>query len=213
LAISTRQFLCGRLTRLQLFVYLQARRFARHPDCSHPCISSTQGGRGFYVPAYLGLLPRRAGDMLTVRFGQLTVEGLSPSKIHSLAGCSHALSLLGTTRLLSRSECKNYINKQGKTSVCESIVIWLLKVQSVTNNSHYNQNLSNSRLGWVSNSTFRCKKTSIFATASILATNGVYWGADEFYVAKLLAVKRTVVTVSKWPDTAGQGSQHPTLYS
>ncbi|MEJ2330971.1 MAG: hypothetical protein P8Z33_14240, partial [Gammaproteobacteria bacterium] len=26
--------------------------------------------------------------MLTVRFGQLTVEGLSPSKIHSLVGCS-----------------------------------------------------------------------------------------------------------------------------
>jgi hypothetical protein len=29
--------------------------------------------------------------MLTVRFGQLTVEGLSPSKIHSLAGCSQTL--------------------------------------------------------------------------------------------------------------------------
>jgi hypothetical protein len=81
-------FCVGGLSRLQLFVYLQARRFARHPDCSHRCISSTQGGHGFYVPAYLGLLPRRAGDMLTVRFGQLTVEGLSPSKIHSLAGCS-----------------------------------------------------------------------------------------------------------------------------
>ena len=67
-------FCVGGLSRLQLFVYLQARRFARHPDCSHRCISSTQGGHGFYVPAYLGLLPRRAGDMLTVRFGQLTVE-------------------------------------------------------------------------------------------------------------------------------------------
>ena len=30
--------------------------------------------------------------MLTVRFGQLTVEGLSPSKIHSLAGCSQDLT-------------------------------------------------------------------------------------------------------------------------
>lgn len=85
-------FCVGGLTRLQLFVYLQARRFARHPDCSHRCISSTQGDRGFYVPAYLGLLPRRAGDMLTVRFGQLTVKGLSPFKIHSLAGCSHTPS-------------------------------------------------------------------------------------------------------------------------
>ena len=81
------------LSRLQLFVYLQARRFARHPDCSHRCISSSQGGRGFYVSAYLGLLPRRAGDMLTVRFGQLTVEGLSPSKIHSLAGCSENMTV------------------------------------------------------------------------------------------------------------------------
>ena len=88
-------FCVGGLSRLQLFVYLQARRFARHPDCSHRCISSTQGGRGFYVPAYLGLLPRRAGDMLTVRFGQLTVEGLSPSKIYSLAGCSHTPSASG----------------------------------------------------------------------------------------------------------------------
>ena len=57
-------------------------------------VSNIQGGRGFYVPAYLGLSPRRAGDMLTVRFGQLTVEGLSPSKIHSLAGCSHTPSRL-----------------------------------------------------------------------------------------------------------------------
>jgi hypothetical protein len=30
--------------------------------------------------------------MLTIRFGQLTVEGLSPSKIHSLAGCSQTPS-------------------------------------------------------------------------------------------------------------------------
>jgi hypothetical protein len=46
------------------------------------------GSRGFYVRAYLGSLPPRAADMLTVRFGQLTVEGLTPSKIRSLAGCS-----------------------------------------------------------------------------------------------------------------------------
>jgi hypothetical protein len=31
--------------------------------------------------------------MLTVRFGQLTVEGLSPSKIHSLVDCSQNMSL------------------------------------------------------------------------------------------------------------------------
>ena len=45
---------------------------------------------GRYIPR-----PAPAGDMLTVRFGQLTVEGLSPSKIHSLAGCSHTPSRTG----------------------------------------------------------------------------------------------------------------------
>jgi hypothetical protein len=46
------------------------------------------GSRGFYVRAYHGSLPLRAPDMLTVRFGQLTVRGLSPLKIRSLVGCS-----------------------------------------------------------------------------------------------------------------------------
>jgi hypothetical protein len=44
--------------------------------------------RGFYVRAYHGSLPPRAPDMLTVRFGQLMVKGLSPLKIRSLVGCS-----------------------------------------------------------------------------------------------------------------------------
>jgi hypothetical protein len=39
---------------------------------------STLGSRGFYVPAYLGLSPPRAGDMLAARIGQLTAWGLSP---------------------------------------------------------------------------------------------------------------------------------------
>jgi len=43
---------------------------------------------GFYIHASFGLLPFRTVDMLTVRFGQLTVEGLTPSKIRSLSGCS-----------------------------------------------------------------------------------------------------------------------------
>ena len=37
----------------------------------------TLGSHGFSVHASLGLLPPRAGDMLTVRFGQLTVRRLS----------------------------------------------------------------------------------------------------------------------------------------
>ena len=47
------------------------------------------GSRDFYFRAYLSSLPPQAADILTVRFGQLTVEGLSPSKIRSLVGCSH----------------------------------------------------------------------------------------------------------------------------
>jgi hypothetical protein len=45
------------------------------PNKSTP---SSQGSRGFYVPAYLGSLPPRAGDMLAARIGQLTAWGLSP---------------------------------------------------------------------------------------------------------------------------------------
>ncbi len=51
-------------------------------------VHNTLGGRGFYVHAYLGSLPLRAVDILTVRIEQLTVEGLSPSKIRGLAGRS-----------------------------------------------------------------------------------------------------------------------------
>ncbi|MCI0557986.1 MAG: hypothetical protein MN733_05785, partial [Nitrososphaera sp.] len=40
-------------------------------------------------------LPPRAVDMLTVRFGQLTVRGLSPLKIRSLVGCSANVQLTG----------------------------------------------------------------------------------------------------------------------
>jgi len=121
-AISVR----STFTRLQSFANVQAREFARHPDCSyrseslfrlpskslrvrwlfHRFRSGPQsdsltpsqdsgnplGSRGFYFRAYLSSLPPRAADILTVRFGQLTVEGLSPSKIRSLVGCSHSAS-------------------------------------------------------------------------------------------------------------------------
>ena len=108
------------LSRLQLFVYLQARRFARHPDCSHRCISSIQGGHGFYVPAYLGLLPRRAGDMLTVRFGQLTVGGLSPPKIRSLAGCSQT----PTETLADMSDLQNVSGWVANPSRWGAMWVW-----------------------------------------------------------------------------------------
>ena len=80
-------FRMGFFSRLQSFPNVQARRFARHPDCSYRS-ASTLGSHGFYVRAYHGSLPPRAPDRLTVRFGQLTVRGLSPLKIRSLVGCS-----------------------------------------------------------------------------------------------------------------------------
>ena len=51
-------------------------------------LSPALGGRGFYVHAYLGPLPRRAVDMLAVRIEQLTAEGLAPSKTRGPAGRS-----------------------------------------------------------------------------------------------------------------------------
>ncbi len=55
--------------------------------------SNTLGSRDFYFHAYLGLLPPRAVDMLTVRIEQLTVEGLAPSKICGLAGRSVGIEI------------------------------------------------------------------------------------------------------------------------
>ncbi len=56
-----------------------------------PTVGVILGRRGFYVHAYLSLLPPQAVEMLTVRIEQLTVEGLTPSKI-----CGFSGPLLGT---------------------------------------------------------------------------------------------------------------------
>jgi len=84
----------GLFSRLQSFTNVQARRFARHPDCSYRS-AYTLGSRGFYIRAYHGSLPPRAPDMLTVRFGQLTVRGLPHLQIRSLVGCSPNVMLCG----------------------------------------------------------------------------------------------------------------------
>ena len=55
------------------------------PQC-FPALSS----HGVYIRASHSLLPPCAPDMLTVRFGQLTVRGLAPLKIRSLTGCSQS---------------------------------------------------------------------------------------------------------------------------
>ncbi len=56
--------------------------------------------RDFYIRTPHGSLPPRAPDMLTVRFGQLTVRGLAPLKIRSLVGCSMFVFFI--CRLVSR---------------------------------------------------------------------------------------------------------------
>jgi hypothetical protein len=59
----------GFISRLQSFLYVQARRFACHPNRSY-CDSQNLSSSGdFYIRASLGLLPPRAPDMLTVRTG------------------------------------------------------------------------------------------------------------------------------------------------
>ena len=83
------------ISGLQSFAYVQAHQFARHPDCSYRS-AFAPGSRGFYIRAYHGSLPPRAADMLTVRFGQLTVRGFSPLKIRSLVGCSSHATLAQT---------------------------------------------------------------------------------------------------------------------
>jgi hypothetical protein len=83
------------ISGLQSFAYVQAHQFARHPGCSYRS-AFAPGSRGFYIRAYHGSLPPRAADMLTVRFGQLTVRGFSPLQIRSLVGCSSHVTLAQT---------------------------------------------------------------------------------------------------------------------
>ena len=74
-----RNFSMHEFSGLQSFSNVQARRVARHPDCTYRSVPfETPGSRGLYVHAYLSSLPPRAVDMLAVRIEQLTAWGLSP---------------------------------------------------------------------------------------------------------------------------------------
>ena len=83
---------CFRVLEMSCRVRWLFHRFRFGPQSDSLCLSRNPGNplgsRDFYFRAYLGSLPPRAADMLTVRFGQLTVEGLSPSKIRGLVGRS-----------------------------------------------------------------------------------------------------------------------------
>src|SRR5262249_40812852 len=87
---------------LQPFVYLQAPKFARLPDRSYRCDHSSQSSRGFYIRAEPASFPPQASDILTIRFRQLMVWGLTPHEIHSLVGCS---SVMGIFRQLGAFCC------------------------------------------------------------------------------------------------------------
>jgi hypothetical protein len=103
----------GEFSGLQSFTNVQTRGFARHPGCSYSSqyfLLSWLSSRDFYIRTPHGSLPPRAPDMLTVQFGQLTVRGLAPLKIHSLVGCSRfSISILPSSDLLRHA----YINKYG----------------------------------------------------------------------------------------------------
>ena len=73
---------------LQSISHVQASRFARHPGCTYRgSPSGSPGSRGFYVHAYLGLLPPRAVDMLAVRnraidgMGTFTPQDSQPCRL------------------------------------------------------------------------------------------------------------------------------------
>jgi hypothetical protein len=88
LAISIQQLSYGLVFEAAVIHSCSGPQICSPPRLLLPQHLAVPGSRGFYFHAYLGLLPPRAVDMLTVRFGQLTVRGLSPLKIRSLAGCS-----------------------------------------------------------------------------------------------------------------------------
>lgn len=106
------------ISGLQSFANVQASGFARHPGRSHRGL--TPGSCGFYVPAYLGSLPPRAGDMLAVRIEQLTAWGLSPHKIRSLVGCSPTLQR-GSTFAPLRRCCHAAFGAPRKVNVWDGV--------------------------------------------------------------------------------------------
>ena len=85
--------------------------------------------------------------MLTVRFGQLTVEGLSPSKIHSLAGCSQALataagSLGGHKQALQFSKHAVDIAKQAKIFDSDALLLHNAELNAQAGNYREDCNLA-----------------------------------------------------------------------
>jgi len=84
----------GGFSRLQIFRYVPASKFARPPDRPYRCEILPQGSRGFYVRAERGSLPPRASDMLTARRQAIGGAGTSTPLDCGLVGCSFPRSPL-----------------------------------------------------------------------------------------------------------------------
>ena len=90
-------------SRLQIFLYVPASKFAHPPDRPYRCAILPQGSRGFCLRAYRVSLPPHAPDMLTVRIqaidgtGTFTLPDSQPCRLlTSLHGHYSASALLRT---------------------------------------------------------------------------------------------------------------------
>jgi hypothetical protein len=83
----------GGFSRLQIFRYVPASKFARPPDRPYRC-ELPQGSRGFYVRAERGSLPPRVSDMLTARRQAIGGTGTCTPLDCGLVGCSFPRSPL-----------------------------------------------------------------------------------------------------------------------
>ena len=79
-----------RVSRMQIFLYVPASKFALPPRSFLPLRLLPQSSRGFYVRAYRALLPPHAPDMLTVRTqaidgtGTFTLSNSQPCRLLTL---------------------------------------------------------------------------------------------------------------------------------
>jgi hypothetical protein len=85
------RFFTGRLSRLQLFLYVQASKFARLPDRSHRCSFLAGQPRLFTSEQNVRCYLRTHRTCYPPDYRQLAERGLSPRKIRSLVGCSRMM--------------------------------------------------------------------------------------------------------------------------
>jgi hypothetical protein len=77
LATSTQQLQCGAYFEAAVIRLSSGPQICSPPMLLLPQCLSAPGRQGFYFPAYLGSLPPRAGDMLTVRYRATDGRGTS----------------------------------------------------------------------------------------------------------------------------------------